>query len=313
MFAKVFIFFYEVRFYLTPISCLFLFCFPFISEIRSDVLVLKNGERIKADNVKMKNGNLVEFRIGNVTKVIEFSKVDSILPEFSVSKKPIAKPKPAIPANPSIPNDSKIPSEPEVKTETVEVIPETTLKVDLTPLSEPEKKVEKVDKEETPFFQFRTSRTLQALVPGWSPLLLADDRKAQMTGGILALSELYVLYRGLEFFAKPEKFFNPPSAVSEESFIPYFFSVASSSQNGGLGIAYFFLNENKYVVTDKGHLMEKSDFYSQREFYGIALFSLIAIDVYLSNTDLYSGNLKSVRFSTLDGGRASSLSVTWVF
>ncbi|WP_100788049.1 hypothetical protein [Leptospira adleri] len=242
-----------------------------------------------------------------MTKVIEFSKVDSILPEFSTPKKPKAKQK--------------------QETQKVEVATESKPLEDLNPpsssspssspppilpLPEPEKKEDTIvtAPKETPFFRSKTSRTLQALVPGWSPMLLAEERQTQIAGGILAFSELYVLYRGFEFFAKPKQFFNPPSGISEESYIPY---IAGVRTNNGLGLVYLFMDGHNYVITNKDHLMEKSDFYSQREFYGIAFLSLIAIDVYLSNSNLLGGDLKSVRFSTSDGGRSSSLSVTWSF
>ncbi|TGM58328.1 hypothetical protein [Leptospira adleri] len=238
-----------------------------------------------------------------MTKVIEFSKVDSILPEFSTPKKPKPKAKPETPkvevATESKPLEDLNP-------------PSSSSPPPILPPPEPEKKEDTIvtASKETPFYRSKTSRTLQALVPGWSPMLLAEERQTQIAGGILAFSELYVLYRGFEFFAKPKQFFNPPSGISEESYIPY---IAGVNTSNGLGLLYLLTNGHNYVVTNKDHLMDKSDFYSQREFYGIAFLSLIAIDVYLSNSNLLGGDLKSVRFSTSDGGRSSSLSVTWSF
>ncbi|TGK18510.1 hypothetical protein [Leptospira stimsonii] len=181
MLAKKSSFFNKIQFHLTLILCLFLTNSFFISEVNADVLILKNGQTIRADKVKMKNGNLVEYKVGNETKVIEFSKVDSILPENPVSKKPKVKPGPAL----VLEESPKVVAKPQIE----------------------EGKVEKAVKEDIPFSKSRTSRTLQALVPGWSPLLLADDRTAQFTGGIICLSQIYLFWRGQEFFTKPKVFF----------------------------------------------------------------------------------------------------------
>lgn len=308
MFATVFLFCLKLKSHRTLICGLFLFNFIFVSEIRSDVLVLKDGQRIRANRVKMKNGNLVEFRVGAVTKVIEFSKVDSILPEFSTPKKP--KPKPEVQKAEAPKSEVVTESKPSENLDS-----SSSSSPLILPIPEPEKKEDTIApvQKETPFVRSRTSRTLQALVPGWSPLLLAEEPQTRIAGGILAFSQLYVLYRGFEFFARPKPFFNLPSGISEESYIPYIASANTAQQTGGVGIIYLLTNGHNYVITNKDHLMEKSDFYSQREFYGIAFLSLIAIDVYLSNSNLLSGDLKSVRFSTSDGGRSSFLSVTWSF
>ncbi|WP_147456085.1 hypothetical protein [Leptospira stimsonii] len=282
MLAKKSSFFNKIQFHLTLILCLFLTNSFFISEVNADVLILKNGQTIRADKVKMKNGNLVEYKVGNETKVIEFSKVDSILPENPVSKKPKVKPGPAL----VLEESPKVVAKPQIE----------------------EGKVEKAVKEDIPFSKSRTSRTLQALVPGWSPLLLADDRRTQLSGGLIALSELIVLYRGYEFFHSSKPYFRSPLNPSPESVIP----LLASSLNTGATL-YFQIEARGKVITTEGHIMEKSEYQSQQKFYGIALFALISLDIYLSNTILYRGNLKSVSLSPLDGGHGSSISITWVF
>ncbi|MBM9579025.1 hypothetical protein JWG45_17905 [Leptospira sp. 201903070] len=289
MFATVFFIFIKIRNFLTAFLFLSLLHAAFLSEIHSDVLILKNGERIRADSVRMKNGNLVEFRIGKVTKHIEFSKVSSILPENPSSKKPKNKMIQTTVVTPAIV------SEPAQQT-----IQQT----------EPEIKKDDVLKEKVRSPMSRTSKTLQALIPGWSPLLFSEDRNGWITGGVLALSELYVLYRGFDFFQKPKEFFGYSSDISKEALIPYYASIGS--QNGFV-ILFFFFKSSDYFVTQRGYVMEKSEFFHQREFYGIALLSLIAVNIYLSSSELYSGDLKSVRLYTSDSGNTSSLSFTWVF
>ncbi|MBM9499081.1 hypothetical protein JWG44_02285 [Leptospira sp. 201903071] len=303
MFANVFFVFIKFRNFLTAFLSLFLLHSVFISEIHSDVLILKNGERIRADSVRMKNGNSVEFRVGTVTKVIKFSKVNTILPDNSSSKKPKVRT-----ASTAIAN-SQVVSEPKTETKTeIKAEPKTETKT--TQVIEPEIKKEEVLNEEIPFSRSRTSRTLQALIPGWSPLLLSDERSGWITGGVIAASELYVLYRGFDFFQKPKEFFGSASEISKEAIIPYYASIGS--QNGAV-VLFFFFKSNEYIVTQRGYVMEKTEFNHQREFYGITLLSLIAVNIYLSNSELYSWDLKSVRLSTSDSGNTSSLSFTWVF
>lgn len=288
----------------------------FSPEIRADVLILKNGKRIKADHVRMKNGNRVEIRIGKEVQTMDFSKVESILPEFSSKKEPkkekISKVTPTSNPPPTVATEQQIPaSVPPPNTE--QKIPDSPPKDEKPILSE------SINATSAPSPEIpKRSRWVpfQALIPGWSPLLLADDRKVQITGGIIALSELYVLYRGLEFFLKPERYYEEPGKPSHEAFTTWALVTAfpNNSFTSSVAFVYFHVNAPHFVVTQRGNVMEDEEFNKQRSFYGVALFSVLALDFILSSTtDLTAGSIKSVRLSTSDGGRTSMIGITWVF
>lgn len=299
MLAKIFSHFDKKYYFVTFLSFLPLL---FSSDLNADVLILKDGKRIKADKITMKNGNLVEIRIGKETQIIEFSKVESILPEFPAKKdsKEIRKEK-----------ISKLQDHSPVK------IQETA---PLSPESLPSKTAEPVENNATsvvaePKKKNRYYR-LQALIPGWSPLLLSDDYKVKATGGLIAFSELYLLYKGFEFFAKPERFYQPPlGPSSEEALVPWFLSFSSpiNASTNNFPVLYFNLQAPHFVVTRRGQIMEESEFNRQKEFYTIALAAVFTLDFVLSSKDLIEGDIRSVRLSTSDGGRTSMLSITWVF
>lgn len=274
--------------------------FAFSSKIRADVLILKNGQRIKADQVRMKAGNLVEIRIGNQVQTIEFSKVESILPEFSVRKKP-KKEKLA-----EATSTSPIPSAPESSSPVLNKVSKNDAQ------NPPE--INATSKTEIP----KRSRwyPVQALIPGWSPLLLSDDYKIKATGGLIAFSELYILYKGFEFFATPERFFQAPfGPPASEAVIPWIASISSplNASTNNFPTLFFQFQAPQLVVTQRGHIMEKTEFNQQKEFYGIALAAVLTLDVVLSSTSLTEGSIRSVRLSTNDGGRTSSIAITWVF
>lgn len=273
----------------------------FSLDLNADVLILKDGKRIKADKITMKNGNSVEIRIGKETQVIEFSKVESILPEFPAKKDPKEIRKEKI---------SKLQDRSPVKTR------ENT--GPLSPESLPSKTVEPAENNATmlaePKIKNRYYR-LQALIPGWSPLLLSDDYKVKATGGIIAASELYLLYRGFEFFAKPERYYQAPSGPSSEATIPWLLSISSglNASANGIPVLYFNMQAPHLVVTQRGHVMEDSEFNRQKEFYALALVTVLTLDIVFGSANLIEGNIKSVRLITSDGGRTSSVAITWVF
>ncbi|TGL92782.1 hypothetical protein EHQ76_19635 [Leptospira barantonii] len=276
----------------------------FSPKVRADVLILKNGKRIKADQVKMKNGNSVEIRIGNETQTIEFSKVESILPEFSSKKKikeVVRKEKISKDVDPSSVSSKTpqtiplSPTEPEpAKTEPAET--------NTTSVAEPKKK--------------NRYYRLQALIPGWSPLLLSDDYKIKATGGLIAFSELYLLYKGFEFFEKPERFYQAPfGPPASEAIVPWIASFSSplNASTNNLPAILFNLQAPHFVVTNRGHIMEESEFNRQKQFYMVAFAAALTLDFVLSSKDLIEGDIRSVRLSTSDGGRTSNISLTWIF
>ncbi|PJZ55665.1 hypothetical protein [Leptospira barantonii] len=278
----------------------------FSPKVRADVLILKNGKRIKADQVKMKNGNSVEIRIGNETQTIDFSKVESILPEFSAKKKikevvrkeKISKEADTTPVLAPAKSEQTIPlspTEPEpAKTEPQEI--------NTTSVAEPKKK--------------NRYYRLQALIPGWSPLLLSDNYRIKATGGLIAFSELYLLYKGFEFFEKPERFFQAPfGPPASEAIVPWIASFSSSfnSSTNNFPVLFFQFQAPQLVVTNRGHIMEESEFNRQKQFYMVAFAAVLTLDFVLSSKDLIEGDFRSVRLSTSDGGRTSNISLTWVF
>ncbi|TGL82095.1 hypothetical protein [Leptospira yasudae] len=273
----------------------------FSSDLNADVLVLKDGKRIKADKVTMKNGNLVEIRIGKETQIIEFSKVESILPEFPAKREVKEVRKEKISKSQDQPTDKTQQNGP-LSTESLPSKTQEPIENNATStVAEPKKK--------------NRYYGLQALIPGWSPLLLSDDYKVKATGGIIAFSELYLLYRGLEFFAKPERYFQAPFSPSSEATIPWILSFNSglNASTNNLPVLIFNIQAPHYVVTQRGHVMEDSEFNRQRNFYGFALLAVLTLDIVLSKSSLMEGNIRSVRLITSDGGNTSSIAVTWIF
>ncbi|XDD51090.1 hypothetical protein AB3N59_04740 [Leptospira sp. WS92.C1] len=219
----------------------------------------------------MKKGK-VKIQIGVETKMIDFSAVKTILPENLSKKK-------------------------ETELSDLKKEPEFQLEPPLAPAEE----------KRPPAVSPKTLRSLSALIPGWSPLFFSDDRKIQMTGGMIALSELYILYQGLEFFMKPDSYSEssrPERALNSTAIL--------ATNNQSLFVYYHWKNL-EMVVTQRGNIMDESEFYEQGRFYGFALLAILSIDFYISRSELFSGSLKSIRLSTTDGGKTSFLSVSWVF
>ncbi|RHX94293.1 hypothetical protein DLM76_09360 [Leptospira yasudae] len=298
MLAKIFPRIDKKYYFVTLLSFLQL---SFSPDLNADVLILKDGKRIKADKITMKNGNLVEVRIGKETQIIDFSKVESILPEFPAKRDSKGLRKEKI---------SKLEDHSTVKAQQT---------APLSPESLPSKTAEPVENNATsvvaePKKKNRYYR-LQALIPGWSPLLLSDDYKVKATGGLIAFSELYLLYKGFEFFAKPESYFRAPFGPSSEAMIPWVLSFNSglNASANNLPVLIFNFQAPHYVVTQRGHVMEDSEFNRQRNFYGFALLAVLTLDIVLSKSTLIEGNIRSVRLITSDGGNTSSIAVTWIF
>ncbi|TGK34451.1 hypothetical protein EHQ12_01295 [Leptospira gomenensis] len=273
----------------------------------------------------MKNGgNSVEIVIGNKVETIPFSRIESILPDFPAKKNKTD-------SVGQIPKKPKVLENPE--TDKALKVSETRKIVEVSNVAETSE-TPKV-REEIPDVALDPKdvnaknpgkksrwRLLQALLPFWSPLLLSDRGSQQLLGGLMIFTKLFILYEGRTYFQKPRPYFafgqEDLSPQGRQDFYLTFGAFLSSPTGNNAASAAFLLYQfglkgSDYVVSSNGTRMEEELFYERRRNYAYLLLTAITLDIFLSNRDLSSGDLKSVSVSTSDGGRANSLSFTWVF
>lgn len=349
MFAKIFLFFSRNKTVSFRKIAIFFLTFTLCPVVYGDTVVLKNGQKIRADRVRMKNGgNLVEIVTGNKVETIPFSRIESILPDFPAKKSKtdsVAK-TPKVSETPKVSVSEKAKTTKVAEIAKVSETPKTTqvqvAETAQVPETVKNTKVEDVPKvsetANTPNVEENSSavalknydviankpvkksrwRLLQALVPFWSPLLLSDRGSQQLLGGLMVFTKLFILYDGQTYFQKPRPYLHLGSSDSSPEGVRDFYTLmpvatANGGSGGGALLLYFGYRASEQVISSKGDRMEEDLFYERRRNYAYLLLTAITLDIFLSNADLSSGDLKSVNVSTSDGGRTNSLSFTWVF
>jgi hypothetical protein len=274
--------------------------------IHSEVLILKNGKKMNVDQIKMKPGKTIEYKIGKKTYEMPFHEIKRILSQQEQEQE---KRNSSHPSDPNKLNKTKS----DLLSETLPSTKGQNSLADASTIATEDPQKSEPFKNKPNFMMGRTGKIFQSIVPGWSPMIVSNDTSERNIGLITAISEILILSRGMEYFEKPRKYFSSEGPSSEAT-LPYFAStIVSGTFQTALPIIYFNLEARQQVITSQGHIVDEASFHRNRNLYASALLATIAIDIGLSQYFHHNAIPKSIRITNTDGGQTTQIALTWIF
>ncbi len=267
----------------------------------SEILILKNGKKLIVDHVKLKPNKNVEYTIGKQINEIKFFEIKSI-----ISQKEQNLPHKTSLSNRKKTNQSIIPVYSNIYNYHNSAI-ETSL------IRSEGSNEHEIKDQDSNFFMTRTGKFFQSIIPGWSPMIISNDSLESSLGVVTSISEIFLMYKGIEFFDEPKKYVTNFGPSTEARFDYITYSIISGNLKSPLPVIYFNYTGQQMIVTSQNNILEESTFYHNRNLYASALIATIAIDIGLSQYFHHSAIPKSIHITNTDGGHSTLITLNWIF